>query len=307
LVKTKKIANNARENVELLHDTDPEIFENNFPNLINRYDWRELESEYQKYKKRHTVTMEWLQEKQERVLQKVLELDIMHYAEEPSTQAIEDSDYPYHRRFLSHKFVDNPDYQEAYTKFMQFATRKEGLIIPKLGEYCKYIAMYINKFRPEQKEALFGIIKKLELIHKDMVMFNPELGKYLGLTNDEGIEGSKYFGIYINLLKMFEEPWFKEFRSDKKYSLKWMEQFLDNLLRSEYRDEIADEWKNKSLFVKGCIIGCMKEAGIISGSDLSIATAIINGDEKDNKTFAIYMGKGKKRSFCKWICEYLRQ
>ena len=86
-----------------------------------------------------------------------------------------------------------------------------------------------------------------------------------------------------------------------------MEQFLDNLLRSEYRDEIADEWKNKSLFVKGCIIGCMKEAGIISGSDLSIATAIINGDEKDNKTFAIYMGKGKKRSFCKWICEYLRQ
>ena len=307
LVKTKKIANNARENAELLHDTDPEIFENNFPNLINRYDWRELESEYQKYKKRHTVTMEWLQEKQERLLQKVLELDIMHYADEPSTQAIEDSDYPYHRRFLSHKFKDNPDYEEAYTKFMQFATRKDGLIIPKLGEYCKYIAMYINKFRPEQKEALFGIIKKLELIHKDMVMFNPELGKYLGLTNDEGIEGSKYFGIYINLLKMFEEPWFKEFRSDKKYSLKWMEQFLDNLLRSEYRDEIADEWKNKSLFVKGCIIGCMKEAGIISGSDLSIATAIINGDEKDNKTFAIYMGKGKKRSFCKWICEYLRQ
>ena len=41
LVKIKKMANNARENVEQLNDADPEIFENNFSNLINRYDWTE--------------------------------------------------------------------------------------------------------------------------------------------------------------------------------------------------------------------------------------------------------------------------
>ena len=105
LVKVKKIASNARENVDLLHDADPEIFENNFPNLINRYDWRELEAEYQKDKKSHSVTMEWLQEKQENVLKDALELDIMHHADEPSTQSLESVEYDYHLSFLPHSYT----------------------------------------------------------------------------------------------------------------------------------------------------------------------------------------------------------
>ena len=313
LVKIKKMASNARENVEQLHDADPEIFENNFPNLMKRYNWGELEAKYQKDKKIHSVTMEWLQEKQERELQKVLELDIMQYADEPSTQAIEDSDFQYHRSFLPHRFKDHPDYQEAYTRFMYYATRQEGLIIPKLGEYGQYIATYINKFRPEQKEALFGIIKTFSLIHADMVRLNPELGKYLGLSSDEGIEGTRYFGIYINLLKMFEEPWFKEFRSDKKYSLKWIEQFLDDLLRSEWRDEIADEWykPDKKKTVLGYVIGCLKSAGVLKGSDSAIASAVVkyikfDDKELDGKAFATYIGKGRKTGYCDWICKYVK-
>ena len=313
LVKVKKIASNARENVDLLHDADPEIFENNFPNLINRYDWRELEAEYQKEKKSHSVTMEWLQEKQERELQKVLELDIMHYADEPSVQAIEDSDFQYHQSFLSHKFEPSIDYKEAYTPYMHYATRQEGMIITKLGEYGQYIATYINKFRPEQKEALFGIIKTFSLIHADMVRLNPELGQYLGLSSDEGIEGTKYFAIYINLLKMFEEPWFKEFRSDKKYSLKWIDQFLNDLLRSEWRDEIADEWykPDKKKTVLGYVIGCLKSAGVLKGSDSAIASAVVkyikfDDKEIDGKAFATYFGKGRKEGYFDWICEYVK-
>ena len=168
LVKTKQIAEKSREIVEMVNDADPELFEENFPILLKRYDWTEVEREYLKEKKMNTVSMSWLQEKQERELQKVLEMDIMHYAGDPSTQAIEDSDYPYHRRFLSHKFKDTTGYQEAYTKFMKFATRQDGMIIPKLGDYGKYIAVNINKFRPEQKIALFSIIRKFELIHEDM-------------------------------------------------------------------------------------------------------------------------------------------
>ena len=168
LVKTKRIAEKSREIVDMVNDADADIFEDNFANLMKRYDWTEEETEYRKDKKRHTVSMSWLLERQERELQKVLEMDIMHYADDPSTQAIEDSDYPYHRRFLSHKFKDSSDYLEAYTKFMEFATRQEGMIIPKLGDYGKYIAVNINKFRPEQKKALFSIIRKLELIHEDM-------------------------------------------------------------------------------------------------------------------------------------------
>ena len=150
-----------------MQEADPTIFETSFHKLMNQYDWTETETEYHKEKKMHTVTMKWLQEKQERELQKVLEMDIMHHADEPSTQDIEDSDYQYHRRFLSHKFKDTPEYQEAYTKFMKFATRQDGMIVPNLGEYGKYLAININKFRPEQKKALFEIIRIFELIRED--------------------------------------------------------------------------------------------------------------------------------------------
>lgn len=157
-----------------LQEADPTIFETSFHKLMNQYDWTETETEYLKDKKMHTVTMEWFQEKQERELQKVLEMDIMHYADEPSTQAIENSDYPYHRRFLPHKFKNTPEYQEAYTKFMKFATRQDGMIVPNLGEYGKYIAININKFRPEQKKALFEIIRIFELICEDAEQISQE-------------------------------------------------------------------------------------------------------------------------------------
>ena len=290
-----------------MQEADPSVFETCFHQLMNQYDLTETEQQYQAEKKKRKVTMEWLQEKQEQELQKVLQMDIMHYADEPSTQHLEDADYDYHKKHLPHKFEGDMDYQEAYTKYItQFATRKEELIITQLDEYGKYIALNFYKFRPQQQKALFAIIKKLELIHTDMVIKKPELGKYLGITNDEGIEGTKYFGIYINLLKMFEEPWFKEFRSDKKYNVQWIDQFLDDLLRSEWRDEIADEWKTKSLFVKGCVIGCIKEAGIISGSDLSIASEIVKSEDFDDKSFAVYIGRGKKKTYCEWFCNYVK-
>jgi hypothetical protein len=308
LVKTKQIASNARENVELLHDADPEIYENNFPHLISRYNWTELEADYQKDKKRHSVTMEWLQEKQERELQKVLELDIMHYADEPSSQAIEDSDFQYHRSFLSHKFEPSVDYQEAYTKFMQFATRQEGLIIPKLGEYGQYIATYINKFRPEQKEALFGIIKKLELIHKDMVMFNPELGKYLGFNqeNTESLENTKYFAPYFHLSKMLGEEWFKKNRADAKYNEQWAEKFIEGLLGSEFGLQIAKYWKDCGNQIKGYVIGCLKEAGVFKENVSNDSLARDAGIMSNTRTFGKYIGKESlEQPYAEWIKEHV--
>lgn len=291
-----------------IQEADHNIFENSFAEFMNQYDWTEVKLKYQADKRQCRVTMDWLQEKQEEELQKLLLLDVMCNVKKPSNQKLGSVDYEYHKSLLPCDFEGFHNYQVAYTKFMTlFASRKEELIIPQLDEYGRYIALNFYNFRPEQQKALYGFVKKLQLIHKDMVIKKPELEKYLVGTNDEGVEGTRYFAVYIHLLKIFEQPWFNEFRSDKRYTLKWVEEFLDDLLRSEWRDEIADEWRNKSLIMKGCIIGCMKEAGIINGSDLSIASAIINGDEKDNKTFAIYMGKGKKKGFCTWICDYVRQ
>ena len=112
---------------------------------------------------------------------------------------------------------------------------------------------------------------------------------------------------------MFEEPWFKEFRSDKKYSLKWIEQFLNDLMRSEWRDEIADEWYKPDMkkTVLGYIIGCLITAGVLEGSDSSIGSAVVKHIKFDDKaimgkTMAINFGKGRKKGYCDWICDYVK-
>ena len=56
-----------------IQDAPASLYENNFPNLMKRFDWTEVEEEYQKEKKRNCVTMDWLQEKQEDVLKEALE------------------------------------------------------------------------------------------------------------------------------------------------------------------------------------------------------------------------------------------
>ena len=254
--------------------------------------------------------MEGLQEKQERELQKVLELDIMHYADDPSSQAIEDSDFQYHRSFLSHKFEPSVDYKEAYTKYMHYATRQEGMIITKLGEYGQYIATYINKYRPEQKRALFSIIKTFSLIHADMVRLNPELGKYLGYPDSdlETLDDTDFYAPARFLTEMLQGDWFENYRTSGKYNKQWCKDFITQLMKSEHNSQIACDWKRKSsrLAMKASIIACLKEAGVIKGSDLSIASAIMN-DKKEASTFARYMGRGKDKLYLEWIINYVNQ
>jgi hypothetical protein len=50
----------------------------------------------------------------------------------------------------------------------------------------------------------------------------------------------------------------------------------------------------------------MKEAGIISGSDLSIASVIVKSEDFDDKSFAVYIGRGKKKAYCEWVCNYVK-
>ena len=105
-----------------------------------------------------------------------------------------------------------------------------------------------------------------------------------------------------------QQDWFKEFRTDPKYGDIWIEKFVSELLASEYQQELLEIWKDadKRLTLKGNIIGCLNKAGIIDGSDLGIATALLNGTIGENKKFAIYMGRGKKMVFCDWICDYVK-
>ena len=207
--------------------------------------------------------------------------------------------------------MQNPHYKspdnlkELWAKLRKFIEVKEEiLIVPRRDLLLKYVLKHKNMLTVDHIRAVFRFDKLLKLIHQDMVKLKPELAKYLTKNED-----ANTFGIVNSLTKLMQQAWFKEFRTDKKYDAVWIEKFVLDLLASEHQQELLTIWQNadKRLTLKGNIIGCLNKAGIIVGSDLSIAAAIMQGQEKDNKTFASYMGRGRKRPFYDWICEYVNQ
>ena len=170
--------------------------------------------------------------------------------------------------------------------------------------------MNFYKFRPEQKIALFEIIKKLEMIQKDMVRLEPELGEYLGYPDPdlETLDDTDFYAPARFLTEMLQDEWFEKYRASGKYNKQRCKDFITQLMKSVHNSQIACDWKRKSsrLAMKASIIACLKEAGVIKGSDLSIASAIMN-NKKESSTFARYMGRGKEKPYLEWIIDFVNQ
>ena len=196
------------------------------------------------------------------------------------------------------------DFEKTAAKIRRYSYWKEDLfminyplIYKELYQHC------IEKLSKEQRMAIYEYDEQLKMVHKDMAALKPELAQYL-TKNEE----ADTFGIVNSLTRLMQQAWFKEFRTDPKYDHAWIEKFVSDLLASEHQQELLTIWQDadKRLTLKGNIIGCLRMAGVIDGSDLGIATALLNGTVRENKTFANYMGRGKKMVFCDWICNYVK-
>ena len=207
-----------------------------------------------------------------------------------------------------HKMLD-PDYKKPenlkklWAKLKKFIELKENvMLVPKRDLIRKHVLKHFNELNGEHFSALFRLEKLLTLMHQDMVKMKPELAQYLTTK-----ESPNVFGIVNSLTRLMQQDWFKEFRTDPKYGDIWIENFVSELLASEHQQELLEIWQvaKKRQKLKSYIIGCLKIAGVIEGSNLGIATAFLNGSIKENTNFANFMGRGKKMSFCDWICDYV--
>ena len=147
----------------------------------------------------------------------------------------------------------------------------------------------------------------LKYLHKiDMVQ---QVRKKL-LEAERGGEGAdgqlNYFAPEKNLKVLLSEEWFEIHRTDKGYDHRWTNDFVNALMASEHRDYIATEWgKNKRQdYIRGCVLGLLKEGGIIKGSMDSIARSA--GVCENYRTFSKYMGQCRQEPFAPWILEYMR-
>ena len=298
------MANQLKVVYEKILHANPILFEKNFVRLLNRYDWSEVEQEHRKWKHEQIeITMEMLQEKRERALEKILRKGIFQNDPKPSTNLMEKVDYLYHTKRLEFDFVDTEDYKVEFAKLMKYAVRMEELLIIDLKKYGKYIFLHFKDFREEQKLALFELVVRINLIQEDMVKLKPELAHYLNKRED-----TNTFGIVNSLTRLIQQPWFKDSRTDKKYDAAWIEQFLDDLMKSEWGQGILQEWGNarRRPKLKCKIIGAMKDAGILKSDYQTIAEKIDMGNELPAETHANYMGYGKAQPYFDWICDYVK-
>ena len=196
------------------------------------------------------------------------------------------------------------DFERTAAKIRRYSYWKEELfminyplIYKELYQHC------FNKLSKEQRMAIYEYDEQLKMVHKDMAALKPELAQYLTKNED-----ADTFGIVNSLTRLMQQAWFKEFRTDKKYDHAWIEKFVSDLLASEHQQELLTIWQvaKKRQNLKSYIIGCLNKAGVIKGSNLGIATALLNGSIKENTNFANYMGRGKKMVFCDWICNYVK-
>ena len=117
-----------------------------------------------------------------------------------------------------------------------------------------------------------------------------------------------YFAPSKNLKMLLTEEWFGMLTADeKRFTTKWIHGFVDALMSSEWREQIATDWAvaDKRLGLKCMIVGVLKDAGVIRGSYNSIAK-LLDMDSENPATLAKYMGMGKKQPFAEWIINYVK-
>jgi len=135
----------------------------------------------------------------------------------------------------------------------------------------------------------------------------PDGDSYEEETEEEELN---YFQPELHLTRLLTGDWFAELRTDERYDKEWCRKFVTSLMASEHRDAIAKDWavtgRSKKDLIRGCIVGCLKDEGVVKGSYDGIARAIW-GKEENFRSYGIYLGKGKKQAYASWIKKYVKE
>ena len=148
----------------------------------------------------------------------------------------------------------------------------------------------------------------LKYMHK-IELAQQERRKVLDAQADDGEEQNpqlNYFAPAKHLKMLLQEEWFEIHRTDKRYDQQWTDGFISALMKSDHKVYVATEWgRNKRQdYVRGCLLGLLKEGGVIKGSMDSIARSA--GVCENYRTFSKYMGQCRQEPYADWVLEYIR-
>ena len=293
----------------LMH-CDPAMFERFYFAKKQNYSGDAISKRFEKWRYENLcVTIDKLRELQAKVVADSLTKGIMRFAPVPSQKELNEVQMDYLKGFLPYDFVMSDDFCVACAQWRQFMHWNDTILIIDYKKYGKYIQNHYYDFSDTQLQAIFELDMKLYLIHKEMARLNPELINVLQPTQTGTLENTTLFAPYNTITRMLQQDWFDAVSVDKeKYTATWRDELVSCLMKSEIGSVIANEWQiaSKRPQLKAAVVYGLKKAGVIQGSDLGIASAIVGDDNTDSKTFAVYMGRGKKGDIADWIFNYVK-
>lgn len=190
-----------------------------------------------------------------------------------------------------------------YAALRQMTDWTDGCLVAipyKIGQ-----TFFLERHEENAKARRGVLLRYLHKIH----LAQQELRKlHEAERGGEGADGQlNYFAPEKNLKVLLSEEWFEIHRTDKQYDHRWTNDFVNALMASEHRDYIATEWgKNKRQdYIRGCVLGLLKEGGVIKGSMDSIARSA--GVCDNYRTFSKYMGQCRQEPFAEWILDYINK
>jgi hypothetical protein len=187
-----------------------------------------------------------------------------------------------------------------YSALRQMTDWRDGCLVPipdKIGQ------MFFLERHEENAKArrgtLLRYLHKIELVQKELLRLLAEAGG--------GDVTQNYYAPEKNLKVLLSEEWFEIHRTDKQYDHRWTNDFVNALMASEHRDYIAMEWGRgkRQDYIRGCVLGLLKEGGVIKGSMDCIARSA--GVCENFRTFSKYMGQCRQEPFAQWILDYIKK
>lgn len=166
----------------------------------------------------------------------------------------------------------------------------------------------ITEFVKATDPQIAHFLKDMEKYDKPRLQGSPASEHNRQKTDTAGLN---YFAPMKNLQVMLCKEWFDKVSADKrKYTTAWREKFVADLMASEYRDKIAENWakSDQRLQIKGRMIGALIAADVINKKALAVARTYYNINENTSevKTLAKYMGDSRKEYYTDWIVDYVK-
>ncbi len=266
--------------------------------------------DYELWRVRHKhPTMKDLERQQVQLTANMLIEGILAYDEMPTGDEIEEVKIELVMKGLKYGQQLPDGFEVECAKLRRYSYWEGGhlFMIDYQQIYTYLFSHCFEKFTKKQRIALFEYDMQLRMIHEDMVKLQPELGKFLSSSNSlVSLEDTKLFAPYFHIKEMLKGEWLKNLRTGAKYNNKWADAFAEGLMRSEYGNQIADDWKEKANQVKGYVIGCLKEAGVIKSKISNDSIAKVVGVMEKSRSFSKYIGKeSQEQPYAGWVLKHV--